>query len=281
MSTGKPFVFVLMPFASDFDDIYKFGIKQTCEQLGCYCERVDEQIFQDSILDRIYNQISKADILIADMSGRNPNVFYEVGYAHGLGKKVILLTQKTDDIPFDFKHFQHIVYGGSAAALQTELTRTIRWIIENPEKQDEALLSPLEVYCSGKKVFDGMAIDCEYDSKNGADVALEFTVVNQIARVARTERIRILFEYPKGFRYLSTDCEFARSSVRSDREMCQTVDTFELIPGSFMRILCYTAFFQSVDKSSFIIMHLLRESGALSYNILLVPLHKNKQGIVS
>ncbi len=97
----KPFVFVLMPFKPEFDDIYRYGIKEACEKAGTYAERVDEQIFQGSILDRIYNQIAKADIIIADMTGRNENVFYEAGYAHALGKPTILLTQHIDDIPFD------------------------------------------------------------------------------------------------------------------------------------------------------------------------------------
>ena len=96
---SKPFVITLMPFDEGFNDIYKLGIKAVCEDEGAYCERVDEQIFQGSILDRIINQISKADIIIGDMSGRNPNVFFEVGYAKALDKKVILLTSKTEDIP--------------------------------------------------------------------------------------------------------------------------------------------------------------------------------------
>ena len=89
----KPFVFVLMPFDEKFDEVYKLGIKPACEDAGAYAERVDEQIFKESILERIYNQIAKADIFVADMTGRNENVFYEVGYAHALGKHVILLTQ--------------------------------------------------------------------------------------------------------------------------------------------------------------------------------------------
>ena len=84
--------FVLMPFSEEFDDIYQLGIKSTCNEMKINCERVDEQIFNHSILQQIYNQIENADILIADLTNQNPNVFYEVGYAHGLKKKVILLT---------------------------------------------------------------------------------------------------------------------------------------------------------------------------------------------
>jgi nucleoside 2-deoxyribosyltransferase len=100
----KPFVFTLMPFNESFNDIWKLGIKETCEKADTYCERVDEQIFEERMLDRIYNQINKADIIVADMTGKNPNVFYEVGYAHALNKRVILIIKESDDIPFDLKH---------------------------------------------------------------------------------------------------------------------------------------------------------------------------------
>src|SRR6267143_1751477 len=106
----KPFVFVLMPFDPSFDDIYKFGIKGAADDAGAYAERIDEQIFTEGILDRVFNQINKADVVVADMTGRNQNVFHEVGYAHALGKIVLLLTQDSADMPFDLKHHQHTVY---------------------------------------------------------------------------------------------------------------------------------------------------------------------------
>ena len=121
-----------MPFSDKFQDVYEVGIKAACKDAGAYCERVDEQIFTDSILDRIFNQIAKADVIVADMTGRNPNVFYETGYAHALNKRVILLTQKSADIPFDLKHYPHIVYAGKLTLLKAQLERKIRWCIENP-----------------------------------------------------------------------------------------------------------------------------------------------------
>jgi len=117
----KPFVFVLMPFDPKFNDIYKFGIQGAATDVGMYAERVDDQTFNEGMLERIFNQISKADVVIADMTGRNPNVFYEVGYAHALDKIVLLLTQDTNDIPFDLKHRQHTVYGGKIDLLRNEL----------------------------------------------------------------------------------------------------------------------------------------------------------------
>lgn len=129
----KKFCFVLMPFNDSFNDVYELGIKATCKECGAYSERVDEQIFQGTILERIYNQISKSDFIIADMSGRNPNVFYEVGYAHSLGKPTILLTNNSEDIPFDLKHYPHIIYN-NVVDLKKKLKNKLKWFIANDEK---------------------------------------------------------------------------------------------------------------------------------------------------
>lgn len=133
-TSPKPFCFVLMPFDMEFNDGYEFGIKGACIDVDVYCERVDEQIFLGSMLDRIYNQISRADLAIADMTGKNANVFYEVGYAHALGKNVVLLTQKAEDIPFDLKHFPHIVYGKQIKDLRNELGRRIPHLAFSSQK---------------------------------------------------------------------------------------------------------------------------------------------------
>src|ERR1043165_3512709 len=97
----RPFVFVLMPFDSKFNDIYKFGIKGAAEDAGAYAERIDEQIFTEGILERVFNQINKADVVVADMTGGNPNGFYEGGYAHALGKLTRVLTGDPYHLAFD------------------------------------------------------------------------------------------------------------------------------------------------------------------------------------
>lgn len=127
-----PYVFVLMPFNEAFDDVYELGINAVAKHLGMRCNRVDNIEFNDSILMRIYNEIQRSDIVIADMSGRNPNVFYEVGYAHALQKDVVLLTQQVDDIPFDLKGYNHIVYQGKVTLLRELLeTRLKAWLRES------------------------------------------------------------------------------------------------------------------------------------------------------
>jgi hypothetical protein len=110
------------------------AIKPACEAAGATCGRVDQQIFLRSILDRIYGEIDRATVLVAEMSDHNPNVFYEVGYAHGLGKPVILVTKSADDIPFDLRHYPHIVHGGSLTTLREKLEETVRWCLTHPEE---------------------------------------------------------------------------------------------------------------------------------------------------
>jgi hypothetical protein len=127
MSQDSFFVFVLMPFHAEFDDIYQLGIKETARSLDILAERVDEQIYREGILERIYRQIDIADVVVADMTGKNPNVFYEVGYAHAKGKLCILLTSDAGDIPFDLKHRRHIVYNGSIGTLRDRLKQELEW----------------------------------------------------------------------------------------------------------------------------------------------------------
>lgn len=102
--------FVIMSFSSDFDDIYNLGIKESCKKLGIKAVRLDEQIFDEGMLEKIYEEIHSSDLIIAELSNKNSNVFYELGYAHALLKKCILLTQEIDNIPFDLKHKRHIKY---------------------------------------------------------------------------------------------------------------------------------------------------------------------------
>ncbi len=99
----RPFAFALMPFAASCDDLYQLAIEAACADAGADAERVERQIFSGNILDRVFRQIAMADLIVADMSECNANVFYEVGQAHALGKTTVLLTQRGEDIPFDLQ----------------------------------------------------------------------------------------------------------------------------------------------------------------------------------
>jgi hypothetical protein len=128
----KKVIFVVMPFSKEYKNVYDFAIKSACSESSVLCERLDEQIFTKNMLSQIYTQLYKADFIIADMSERNPNVFYEVGYAHALDKNVILITNNSDDIPFDLTQLQHIIYDkNNLSALKEKLFERIQYFTKS------------------------------------------------------------------------------------------------------------------------------------------------------
>jgi hypothetical protein len=102
-------VFVLMPFNPQYDDRYQ-AIKSTIQDLGFRCSRGDERIGSRFILSQILQEMLKSRIVIADISGRNPNVFYELGFAHALRKPVLIISQGAEDIPFDVSALRVLIY---------------------------------------------------------------------------------------------------------------------------------------------------------------------------
>jgi hypothetical protein len=111
---GRKTCFVLMPFASAFDAVYKCGIQPAMSSRPWVCTRADEIHQTHEIIDQIWENILRADLVIADLTGRNPNVFYELGYAHAQNKNTILLTQSIDDVPFDLRHRRLVQYSGTS-----------------------------------------------------------------------------------------------------------------------------------------------------------------------
>ena len=109
-STDLPHAFVIMPFEAEFDEIYREFIVSTLEEVGFTVSRADENLDQANILRTIVGQIRDCDIVIADLTGANPNVYYELGVAHTMKKPVILLTQDIEGLPFDIKSYRVIQY---------------------------------------------------------------------------------------------------------------------------------------------------------------------------
>lgn len=111
--------FIIMPFSIEsLNDVYELYIKGSIEEKTSFiCVRGDDIFGSNIIYDDILNSIKNADIILADLTGKNANVFYEVGISHTLNKKVILLAQSMDDVPFDLKHFRICLYDTSPRGL--------------------------------------------------------------------------------------------------------------------------------------------------------------------
>lgn len=127
--------FVLMPFTESWSSyIYRDFIQPLTRDCGLNCKRADE-LFGRNVLTDIWRAIASCRLVIADLTARNPNVFYELGIAHTLGKPAVLLTQSMDHVPFDLRVQRIIPYTDNQpgySALRSELPRHIREILAEP-----------------------------------------------------------------------------------------------------------------------------------------------------
>jgi hypothetical protein len=103
-------IFVIMPFSEELSPLYDVHIREVASKMQTSISRGDDFFNTNSISQDIWSAIFNAKVLIADCTGRNPNVFYEIGIAHAIGKPTILISQRIDDIPFDLRHIRTIIY---------------------------------------------------------------------------------------------------------------------------------------------------------------------------
>ena len=116
-------VSAMMPFHPNFDAVYAV-LKDTSEAVGLRCRRADDIWENPAVIQDVVSLIDRSKVVICDCTDRNPNVFYEIGIAHTLGREVILITQADGDIPFDLRHLRYVKYlnnGEGLAALAERL----------------------------------------------------------------------------------------------------------------------------------------------------------------
>ncbi len=117
-------LFVLMPFAREFQDIYTLGIREIAERLNFIAERADEIEHNSDIMSVIESKIKTAAVVLADITGLNPNVLYELGFAHGCKKPTVIITRDIDRLPFDLAHYNCIGFD-SIIDLREKLLRRL------------------------------------------------------------------------------------------------------------------------------------------------------------
>jgi hypothetical protein len=122
--------FVLMPFAKGWSDrVYIRLLRQTIESLGLQCIRTDN-LTGTIVIEDIWTKINQAAFIVADVTDLNPNVMYEMGIVHSIGKPAILITQDLKKIPFDFKHLRHYDYSDNEEGFEVFRKRLKGVIIE-------------------------------------------------------------------------------------------------------------------------------------------------------
>jgi hypothetical protein len=102
--------FVMMPFGDWFDRYYQEIYVPAIRAAGFEPVRSDELFATGSVVEQIWEQIEKSSVLLADLTDKNANVFYELGLAHAAHKPVVLSAARIEDVPFDLRHLRVITY---------------------------------------------------------------------------------------------------------------------------------------------------------------------------
>jgi len=148
--------FVVMPFDLAFDAIYENAILAAIDPIPhLSCVRADDIYGPRPIMADVWRSIQNADIVVADLTGKNPNVLYELGLAHATQKPVVLIAQSMEDIPFDLRAIRCLVYQGdrnSRDVLKQQLTKAVSEYLRDAETASPELLAQYVVLQISAKV---------------------------------------------------------------------------------------------------------------------------------
>lgn len=140
---NRPLGFVICPFGGWFDVYHEKIYAPAVKASGLQPRRADDVFMSSQIVNDIWQQIRKAKLVVAELTGKNPNVLYELGLAHALGKPSLLLTQSLDDVPFDLRGLRIILYDVRQPewddSLRGHMRQALREIIAAPS---HAVLQP-------------------------------------------------------------------------------------------------------------------------------------------
>jgi hypothetical protein len=112
MTAAEPALqaFVVMPFDPEFQAVYDQLIVPALDAVGYSVKRADSDLDQQNVLKDVVRGIATADLVVAELTSRNPNVLYELGVSHALRRNTVLITQSMEDIPFDLRTYRVIRY---------------------------------------------------------------------------------------------------------------------------------------------------------------------------
>lgn len=133
----KPKCFVIMPFGGWFDKYYIEIYIPAIEAAGFEAKRADDLYRPGNIVNDIWIYTKEATVLLADLTNKNPNVFYELGLAHAITKPAVLITASMDDVPFDLRSLRVIDYDKNSPnwgeLLQDRITKALLETLKNPK----------------------------------------------------------------------------------------------------------------------------------------------------
>lgn len=251
--------FVLMPFKEPYDSYYPAIFRPALEAARYLVARADDVFTPRPIMLDVQKAIVDADLILCEMSERNPNVFYELGLAHAIGRPAILVSRKEEDIPFDLRHVRVIVYDysrpGWEAKLKESITTAAKAVTDSSEiwpppltaSQDRqsrlrALANEIAFNLSeiDKFLGHGYAIDKSgHVTANGKPSSLRYVTCmtnqfetsdgqHELTSVSDAVREQVFCVY-QGFREVNTCADALKQAFRPWRasQYFEAVDDFE------------------------------------------------------
>lgn len=134
---NEKLVAVMIPFKKEFEATFE-KIKKACEGVGLECLKANDFWQNSTFIQDIFELIFTSKIVVADFTDKNPNVFYEVGIAHTLGKTVIPISQAISDVPADLGHHRVLKYLANKEGydeLQNELTKRLKSLVPTDQSK--------------------------------------------------------------------------------------------------------------------------------------------------
>jgi hypothetical protein len=135
--------FVVMPFSEDLSWVFDDVLAPLLRELNYEAIRADTTLNQQNLLADIIEGITESDVIIADLTGLNPNVMYELGLAHGLRRPVIMLTQSISTVPFDLRSYRLTAYTERYPDVEA-LKNVLRQTLEAHSRGDVRFGNPVD-----------------------------------------------------------------------------------------------------------------------------------------
>lgn len=184
----KDICFIIMPYGDWFDHYYKQIYKKAILDAGLNPIRADELFTASAVIDDIWDLTKKSKIVLADLTGKNPNVFYELGLAHALAKPALLITESMDDVPFDLRHLRVITYDKNneewGQKLINEITIALKETLAAPER------SVLPTFHKSDDVENPVIIDPERNEIRDLKYEMNY-LKNTMAQLMKASQVPI------------------------------------------------------------------------------------------
>lgn len=163
--------FVMMPFASEFDDVYQSLMREPLVAAGYDVFRADDLLNQANILQDIVGSIANASLLVADLSGNNANVYYELGLAHALRRPVVLFAQDIGEVPFDLRSYRIIPYSTHFSKMN-EAISYFKELLSNIDRGTVSFGSPVSDFGALEPLAVKLSQSASRDQGVGHDLGL-------------------------------------------------------------------------------------------------------------